>query len=1078
MSVNIEKVRREKAHDRFMGVARRTALAVGVAAFLSPAVRAQSATEAVTGAAPAKTEQDKSAAPSSQPAAAPKVMVAQSTIDAVSPATQSSADASATTDLHGVIVTGQRAALKKARDRKRDADKISDSIVSDDIGKLPDNSVSEALQRVPGITINRFVQGDPDNYAVEGNGVMVRGMNEVESTLNGRDSFSVTGGRALSFEDVPPELVAGVDVYKSQSADLIEGGIGGTIDLRTHMPFDYKTRQFNLTAKYNYGDYAHQPRPEASLLYADQWFTPVGKIGALFDVAYSAIVSHFDTLQVEPYFAQHPNSSTDFSTPGGEEVYVPGGADWRTTTDERKRTGVYGALQWKPASDTEVHGTFFRSDYVSQQLNQGVYAAPGNSVLPAPGSSALYSPSGALLYASSLQTTPCSNPVQYTSYACTDQANNYDAFGFSTDTGYAWSNSSTNDFSLGLKWTPTDKLTIKSDAQLVRSHAGTTSINVFLWSFAPAMSLDLRGKLPSVSFEGAGYDSADPVQSGCSYGGPEGAGCGYGWDATMDHLEHHTGTEYAWHNDLTYDVSDSGFVRAVQAGVRLSRRTELDDVSNYNWTGLTPTYFAYYQPSTAGHPYEFQYLNDAPSSYSQLVTFHNFMKGKANLPGQAWFASTSLVKNYPANISLLHSTLGAPGDTTQAVTYQPYNDSEELERTAAAYVMMRFADKSVPFLGLPMNGNIGVRLVYAEDTAHGAVQLPDQTDVVLPGTTGTTSTGTPEGIDFAGGSQPASGGTVTINALPSLNFQFLLNPQTHLRFAAARGLNRPNFTQLEPNSQISAFSQNGLFAGFTGANGGNPNLLPETSSNYDISLEWYGERDGLAHLDVFYKNLHNHIDTGLFNQIIPITFPTNTSTNPAYQGTQNETVATISPFNEPRARVAGAEVGAQKYATFLPAPFDGLGINANFTYVHSQQPDAIAYDMNSNPIHGLPLEGLSKYSFNLIGMYDKGPWSGRLAWNWRSKYLMVTTANGTTGTATYSLTGVNYSYALPVFSDHYGQLDGSLGYTVNKHLTIVGEAANLTDSMPRSVMGVGDQQHGRSWFISDRRLAISARVSF
>jgi len=134
--------------------------------------------------------------------------------------------------------------------------------------------------------------------------------------------------------------------------------------------------------------------------------------------------------------------------------------------------------------------------------------------------------------------------------------------------------------------------------------------------------------------------------------------------------------------------------------------------------------------------------------------------------------------------------------------------------------------------------------------------------------------------------------------------------------------------------------------------------------------------------------------------------------------------------------------------------------------------------MNSNPIHGLPLEGLSKYSFNLIGMYDKGPWSGRLAWNWRSKYLMVTTANGTTGSATYTLSGVSYSYALPVFSDHYGQLDGSLGYTVNKNLTIVAEGANLTDSMARSLMGVGDQQHGRSWFISDRRFGLSARVSF
>jgi hypothetical protein len=137
-------------------------------------------------------------------------------------------DANTTT----VIVSGQRAALESASQIKKNSDEIVDSIVAADIGKLPDRSVTEVLQRIPGVSIDRTqMRADPlqsvgdghQRFAAEGTGVSVRGMNYVRSELNGRDSFSANGGRALSFEDVPPELMAGVDVYKNPSAEQIEG---------------------------------------------------------------------------------------------------------------------------------------------------------------------------------------------------------------------------------------------------------------------------------------------------------------------------------------------------------------------------------------------------------------------------------------------------------------------------------------------------------------------------------------------------------------------------------------------------------------------------------------------------------------------------------------------------------------------------------------------------------------------------------------------------------------------------------------------------------------------------------------
>ena len=124
-------------------------------------------------------------------------------------------------DLGTVVSSGQRAALQSAQKIKQNADEIVDSVVADDIGKLPDKSVTEVLQRIPGVTIDRTMnRADPQqgvgdgiqHFAAEGTGVSIRGLSYVRSELNGRDSFSANGGRSLSFEDVPPELMSGVDV--------------------------------------------------------------------------------------------------------------------------------------------------------------------------------------------------------------------------------------------------------------------------------------------------------------------------------------------------------------------------------------------------------------------------------------------------------------------------------------------------------------------------------------------------------------------------------------------------------------------------------------------------------------------------------------------------------------------------------------------------------------------------------------------------------------------------------------------------------------------------------------------------
>ena len=136
------------------------------------------------------------------------------------------------------------------RRSSRTSDQIVDSVTAQDIGALPDRSVSEALQRIPGITLQRTNENrDPARLASEGGGVFIRGLSWVRSETNGRDIFSANSGRDLSFEDVSADLLAGVDVYKNPSAEIIEGGIGGIVNLRTRLPFDSDKQQFAVSAR-------------------------------------------------------------------------------------------------------------------------------------------------------------------------------------------------------------------------------------------------------------------------------------------------------------------------------------------------------------------------------------------------------------------------------------------------------------------------------------------------------------------------------------------------------------------------------------------------------------------------------------------------------------------------------------------------------------------------------------------------------------------------------------------------------------------------------------------------------------
>ena len=170
-----------------------------------------------------------------------------------------------------IVVSGFRASLQSAENIKRDSSQIVDSIVASDIGKLPDRNIAEALQRVAGIQIQR-------NYG-EGSSVAIRGLTQVRTELNGRDIFTAGDDNGLNLEDIPAELLAGIDVYKNPSADQIEGQLAGVINIRTRKPFDFSGFKIAASATNNYYDLTKKSGPSGSLLVSDRWNTGIGEIG-------------------------------------------------------------------------------------------------------------------------------------------------------------------------------------------------------------------------------------------------------------------------------------------------------------------------------------------------------------------------------------------------------------------------------------------------------------------------------------------------------------------------------------------------------------------------------------------------------------------------------------------------------------------------------------------------------------------------------------------------------------------------------------------------------------------------------
>ncbi len=835
-------------------------------------------------------------------------------------------------DTATVVVTGMRASLQSARNRKRNGDAISDSIVADDIGKLPDQNIAEAAQRIPGIQLGR--------NKGEGASIQIRGLGQNKIVLNGLEMFGAGGeynGRSFGLEDLPADVLAGIDVNKSSSADEIEGGLGGYVNIRTRQPFDFQGRAATVSAKATdyrmAGGFGNKTKGQVSALYSDRWKTGVGDMGFLVNVAHSESAFGLAENQVE-----RTEMVPDYAG-SGKGVTLPIGLfTGNGHHGDRKRDTVIASYQWRVNPGLSFFANYVGIDYLLRNNFQTARVYHGT---PTP---------------------------SFTSWGDTnaDGSDNLKSGTFTnnplTDVSVIGDEHRKSKlFDVGGRWSNGGPLTVR--ARL--AHNETAVVNtLYEWGIAatiPSMTMTMNDGAPT-GLSIAGIDLNNLANYHPNY-------------LLAIHLDG-TQRNTASTLDATWRTG-SGIVNSIDFGLRANDYTR--------------------------HSFGFVnfYCIDGCNSSRTLATvdpalLHQVPAAESRLVGPYWTYATAAVRGQTA----LRTLYGLPARESNT------QDQDQLnrEKTLALYLK---ANYEFTLADRPVTGNVGVRAI--ETKLHGESY----------------------GANAAGTLELQARDSTRHDVLPSFNANIALGDNLNLRLGASKTLAPVNFGYMAAATTITNQVQHD-------ARAGNPDLQPFTSKNLDVSLEHYFGRNGMAFLGAFHKTVDGFIQTVAEQRVI------------------NGETYNVSTFKSSgTSKIKGFETGYQQFFDMLPAPFDGLGLQANYTYVDSKAASAVAG-------RTVPLEGLSKNSYNLIGMYEKGRFKARIAYNWREGYVVSTSSSGAMG--------------VPIFSKSMGTLDFSIGYDVTKQLSIVVDGVNVNGAAVETYYGNPHNQ--ANYQPLNRRFGIQARYTF
>jgi TonB-dependent receptor len=1073
-----------------------------------------------------------------------------------------------------VVVVGVRRALETAQAIKKNAPTIVDSITATDIGAFPDKSAAEALQRVPGISVNRLQSADDSTHpSGEPTQVLIRGLTFVKTEFNGHDSFSADSARGLNFNDVSPELLAGIDAYKNETADMIEGGIAGTVNLRTRVPFDQKGLVVTANVKADYGDRSKKWTPEFSGLISDSWNTEAGRFGLLADFAWSHVITRTESVIMDkidtyctagatggsgnPLISNGSVGCTSNVFGGSGWAFAPDGIRYSQVDYDRHRHGLAFAGQYESPTgnvratvqyvDSQYHNAWI--EHASHAVLDGTYFGTpsfyprASTILPVDGSVEFGSngllqsglitqphgswlgswsgnPQDAINTGSAVPGMPFVNDCAIPG-VCTSLR---DGMYFQNESRDFDHHEGTKDLSANLQWDVTSRLHANLDFQHITASTYNNDILVATGSMANYQYSTNSDGTPEVTFLPG--DNVNYAAGGLA--NPH----NYWIPFIQGHVEKNNADENAFRGDVDYDFSEGSWLDSLKVGVRYADRHQKVRYSTFNWTPIA----ASWNCNGAG----FNADNTQPdpnaacdsgfkgygAGFFGPYDMGGLYDGKVFPNGDLVFVNKDVLTDYQ---KLMAGLSGPATNSPIAPGYTPICDrdgatvddcflpSEVMdlrERTKAAYAMLNFGgDDKYLFNGVSVVGNVGVRVVRTTEIGNGSVGFPtaDALNALPPCGTPLGANQvvnpscfvTPDILAFAAGGGTANTYRHTFtNWLPSFNVRFGLDRNDFLRFAYSKAISRPdvgllrNFVQI--NSPVINTSPDSPYvvynsptaahtaANVTGysfvfqANAGNAALKPINADQFDVSFERYMGSSSSFTFDAFYKRLTNLISYGQSYR----TFTNNGS---------SQTVQVNGPINSSGVgKLTGFEAAYQTFFTFLPNPFDGLGMQLNYTYVKQKGIN------NSNLINatsggdvgavgiGIPalggsgavidshqLAGISKHTVNVVGLYEKGPIGVRLAYNWRSRYL---TQN------------LDCCIGLPVFQKAAGFLDGSIRYSFSHFMELSLDASNLlgtTTVYQQEIFGDSPLTPGvkpvyldSSWSRVDRRFQLGLRVKF
>ncbi|AYV46327.1 TonB-dependent receptor [Caulobacter flavus] len=974
-----------------------------------------------------------------------------------------------------IVVVGTRASLQSAMGRKKRAGTISDSIVAEDISQFPDKNVGEALGRVTGVQLARDFG--------EGNAVSIRGvepdLNRVE--INGMSTLSTAGnlqvygggGRSNDFRELASELVKSIDVFKGFTADMTEGGVGGTVSVTTRKPLDFKKPTLSFTGSMQNLDTVDGWKPRGNVFAATQLFD--GRLGLMANVTYDKVNTRGDYVRNSSWgrFADFDNSadktvdyySTAYSqdivdlasgvdtyagcsslvTPDATQIstsnlrtacqsqwydYAPRVARYGVWTRTDERISAEFTAQYKFTDKIDAWVSYNRNER-SQRLNDINYGTDFTSATRLRNTAANgTSCSSTDTTAGSVVTDANHNVIQYTLGNCltTSGAGGYNGFGISArDFAYE----STSDYyNIGANYRG-DRLQIEFQASSAETSTVSQTNNVSVSFDTPGLTVTLDPSTGNPSFAFAsGYSPSD-------------ASAIRQWQIQY-RPSNSASEEKQYKLDFDYEV-DLPFLKKIEFGGRATDfsttgygyggyiidgganaySTTDDTVIYSNAVNSTATILASQSadqtsPTNASAAYTTGYWSTS-ETWSRAFSNAVFAQAMTQLPSAFYFGgnglpSTWLYPNFNSvaqyldtshfNLNNLTTTTGNDGETYEQIPYRIQ------EQTDAQYIKFNYA---FPLLGYDVNGNFGWRRVHTKTSGTGA-QTRSETYAATNGGTSTTYV--------------LSNSIATMTKdytvwLPSFNVGLWLAPnKLAARAGFAQLMARPRMDYLMPTVSCTTDNSpdaNGEFDE-PSCTAGNPELKPYRANQYDLSFEYYPNSDTQISLGLFYKDIKSFYVSSrtLIGKV-------------DYYG--DGVLYNYSTYiNGDGAKISGLELTGKTAFTWLPGALSGLGVDANYTYQEAKDVELYS-TLDGSP---LPFPGLSKSSANFTVWYDKGPINARLAYNYRSKYLV--SAADTSGQ--------------PVFRDPTGYLDGKITWKPGpKGLSLFVEGKNLTKEEERSTAG-------------------------